>query len=292
MTRSSQPRVPATDTTTGTVRTDGVELRYWTAGQGLPLVFCHEFVGNSDSWAPQVEFFSGQYRVITYNARGYPPSSAPDDDKAYSLTSAVEDLRSLLNALSINDAFVCGLAMGASTALQFALSEPGRVRGMVLGGIGSGSDNVEDYRRNALAFARRLEEDAIASLTEYSKGPARIQLAQKDPSSHRQFVERFASFSGQSLGAIQRNIQAQRPPIYELEPDLRGCRVPTLLIVGDEESACIRPALFMKRVMSAAGLAMLPKTGHTANLEEPILFNRLIAAFLSAVQDGYWASKE
>jgi hypothetical protein len=32
-------------------------------------------------------------------------------------------------------------------------------------------------------------------------------------------------------------------------------------------------ALFLKRTIPASGLAILPKTGHTLNPEEPALFN-------------------
>src|SRR6266568_4416995 len=59
------------------VKANGIELEYAEAGEGYPLVLCHEFGGSMESWAPQVHFFARRYRVITYNARGYPPSDVP-----------------------------------------------------------------------------------------------------------------------------------------------------------------------------------------------------------------------
>ena len=50
----------------------------------------------SESWESQVRFFSRRYRVITYNARGYPPSDVPDDPDAYSQDQAAADLYELL----------------------------------------------------------------------------------------------------------------------------------------------------------------------------------------------------
>jgi hypothetical protein len=44
----------------------------------------------------------------------------------------------------------------------------------------------------------------------------------------------------------------------------------------------------MKRCISTAGLVVLPKSGHTINLEEPDAFNRAVSDFLTAVEAGKW----
>ncbi|MCA9826155.1 MAG: alpha/beta hydrolase, partial [Dehalococcoidia bacterium] len=59
-------------------------------------------------------------------------------------------------------------------------------------------------------------------------------------------------------------------------------RVPTLILIGDEDEPCINPALFLKRTIPGAGLAVFPNSGHCINLEEPGLFNRLVLDFLTA----------
>jgi 3-oxoadipate enol-lactonase len=56
---------------------DNTALYYEDTGKGTPLVFVHEFSGDSRSWEAQVRFFSRRYRCITFNARGYPPSDVP-----------------------------------------------------------------------------------------------------------------------------------------------------------------------------------------------------------------------
>jgi pimeloyl-ACP methyl ester carboxylesterase len=52
---------------------NGVDLAYEEYGEGFPLILVHEFAGSMESWLPQLNFFSRRYRVIVYNARGYPP---------------------------------------------------------------------------------------------------------------------------------------------------------------------------------------------------------------------------
>jgi hypothetical protein len=44
----------------------------------------------------------------------------------------------------------------------------------------------------------------------------------------------------------------------------------------------------MKRKIPAAGLLVIPKSGHTINLEEPEAFNRAVLDFLTAVDAGRW----
>src|SRR5579885_1711468 len=63
---------------------DGVRLYIEEAGEGLPIVFVHEFGDDHRAWEPQMRFFSRRYRCITFASRGYPPSDVPDGVEAYS----------------------------------------------------------------------------------------------------------------------------------------------------------------------------------------------------------------
>ena len=102
-----------------TASVNGVAIYYEDTGRGFPLVWSHEFGGDHRSWEPQVRYFSRRYRVITYNHRGYPPSSVPKEALAYSQEQLVEDLRQLLRHLGVRLAHVGGCSMGANVALNF-----------------------------------------------------------------------------------------------------------------------------------------------------------------------------
>src|SRR5207244_4606339 len=73
-----------------TARANGVNLYYEEAGQGLALVFVHEFAGDYRSWHLQGRFFSRRYRTISFNARGYPPSDVPEDPRSEEHTSELQ----------------------------------------------------------------------------------------------------------------------------------------------------------------------------------------------------------
>ncbi|HXH20625.1 MAG TPA: alpha/beta hydrolase [Dehalococcoidia bacterium] len=272
-------------------RVNGVELAFEEAGSGFPLVWCHEFAGSMESWEPQVHFFARRYRVITYNARGYPSSEVPADPEAYSQDIAVEDLYQLLRHLGVDQAHVGGLSMGGATALHFGIRHPEMARALIVAAAGSGSTNPEQFRDGCLALARRLEAEGMAALSDYALGPSRLQLKRKDPLGYQQFVDQLMRHSARGSANTMRGVQAARPPIFAWEKELQALRAPALILVGDEDAACVEPALFMKRHIPSSGLAFLPQSGHAINLEEPDLFNRLVLDFLTAAEAGKWATR-
>ena len=86
--------------------------------------------------------------------------------------------------------------------------------------------------------------------------------------------------------------QGGRPSLYDFEDNLRRLAVPTLIVVGDEDDACIEPSLFLKKTITTSGLAIFPKTGHTINLEEPALFNQTLDLFLTLAEAGRWPARD
>ena len=271
---------------------NGLNLYYESTGNGYPLVWSHEFAGDYRSWETQVRFFSRRYRVITYCARGYPPSDVPDDLDAYSQEQAVEDLRGLMDHLGIERAHVGGLSMGGTVALNFGLAHADMASSLIVAGTGTGSDSPESFAENVAGFAGCLESGGMAAMEDYTRGPARVQLLRKDPKGWREFAEQFAEHSHVGSALTFRGVQGRRPPIYALEDRLRALDVPTLIMVGDEDDPCVEPAIFMKRCSPGSGLAMIPQSGHAINLEEPDLFNRLVLDFLTAVESGSWARRD
>jgi pimeloyl-ACP methyl ester carboxylesterase len=125
----------------------------------------------------------------------------------------------------------------------------------------------------------------------YARGPTRVQFADKDPRGWEEFATQLAEHSTVGSALTFRGVQAQRPSVYALEAQMRQLQVPTLIITGDEDEPCLEPALFMKRAIPTAGLVVLPKSGHTINLEEPDAFNHALEHFLTAVEAGKWGAR-
>jgi pimeloyl-ACP methyl ester carboxylesterase len=274
---------------------DGVRLYAETTGTGAPVLFIHEFAGDHRSWEPQVRFFSGGYRCITYAARGYPPSDVPDDGAAYSQERAVADAIAVLDGLGVDRAHVVGLSMGGFTALHLALRHPARIASTVVAGAGYGAqpERQEAFRAECEAIAIAFEtEGAERVATRYAVGPARVQFQNKNPRGWAEFAAALGEHSALGAALTMRGVQAARPSLYRLRDDLAGIHVPVLLVAGDEDEGCLETALMLKRTIGSSGLAILPRTGHTANLEEPEVFNRVVDRFLAAVERGAWRPRD
>ena len=240
----------------------GINLYYEETGSGYPLIFCHEFAGDARSWEPQVRYFSRRYRVITYNARGYPPSDVPTDVSAYSQMQAVEDIVGLMRHLQIDRAHLVGLSMGGYAVLHFGLNYPAMARSIVIGGCGYGavSGDREKFQQDVEQTAQRIEHDGMDAMAAfYSRGPTRVQFQDKDPRGWQEFVEQLAGHSATGSALTFRGVQAQRPSVFDLETPMRQLQVPTLIITGDEDEPCLEPAIFMKRCIPTSGLVILPQ---------------------------------
>jgi pimeloyl-ACP methyl ester carboxylesterase len=274
---------------------DGTRLHVEEAGSGTPIVFVHEFGGDHRSWEPQMRYFTRRYRCITYGARGYPPSDVPTDMERYSQAIATDDIADVMTALGIEKAHIVGLSMGGFATLHFGLRYPERALSLVVAGAGYGAEKqYEDYFRNvSLEVARKFEElGAVEFAKIYSTAASRIVFQLKDPRGWQEFATQLSEHSAVGSARTMQGVQARRPSIYDLEAELRQMQVPTLVVVGDEDDHCLQPGLFLKRTVPASGLLVLPKTGHTLNIDEPALFNQFVADFLATVEQNKWLPRD
>jgi pimeloyl-ACP methyl ester carboxylesterase len=274
---------------------DGVKLLYEEAGSGFPVLFAHEFAGDLRSWEPQLRFFTRRYRCIAYNARGYPPSDVPISGAAYSQQIAVDDAVAVLDAAGVTHAHVVGLSMGGFMTLHLTLQRPDRVRSAVVAGAGYGADPAarEAFRAEMELLARALEEEGWPTTAErYAVGPARVQFQNKDPRGWKEFARRLAEHDSVGAANTLRGVQRDRPSLYDLTDLLARVEVPVLIVTGDEDEGCLETNVMLKRTMPTAGLLVVPKTGHTINLEEAQLFNDAVAAFFAAVEEEAWGPRD
>ena len=275
--------------------TDNYRLHFEEAGTGTPIVFVHEFAGDWRAWEPQMRHFSRRHRCITYSARGYPPSDIPKEVAAYSQAQAVQDILSVMDAAKIDRAHIVGLSMGGFATLHFGLTAPERALSLTVAGAGYAAEKStqEHMRSLSRATADQFEKIGAKELAKtYALGATRIQLQNKDPRGWQEFATRLGEHDSLGSANTMRGVQAARPSIYDFEEELKKMKVPTLVINGDEDEQCIQPGVFLKKTIPACGLLMLPKTGHTINLEEPDWFNLFVANFIASVEAGSWKERD
>jgi pimeloyl-ACP methyl ester carboxylesterase len=274
---------------------DGVRLYYEETGSGTPLIFVHEFAGDHRSWEPQMRHFGQRYRSIAFNARGYPPSDVPENPASYSQNRAADDIRSVLDHLSIDRAHVVGLSMGGFATLHFGFRHTIRALSLCVAGCGYGAEpeQRERFRGEAATIADFITSAGMPAFAEkYAYGPTRVQFENKDPRGFAEFKRMLAEHSALGSANTQLGVQRERPSLYDLIEDMKRLTVPTLILSGDEDWPCLLPGVLLKRNIPAAALAVMPNCGHAINLEAPDEFNRIVGDFLALVDSGRWPMRD
>ena len=280
---------------------DNVKLFYESTGKGEPIIFVHEFAGDYRSWDPQINYLSRYYQCISFCARGYPPSEVPESESSYSQERAWRDILSVMDNLKIEKAHVVGLSMGGFATLHLGINAQDRVLSLVIAGCGYGaipldktSFNKEaDFSNISLDSAKIILNEGMDKFgSEYALGPSRVQFQNKDPKGWQLFNDQLIKHDPIGSANTLLGVQNKRPNLYTLEEEIRGITCPTLIINGDEDDMCLEVGLYLKRTIKTAGLLIVPKTGHTINLEEPDLFNNHLFKFFTAVNSSSWGSRD
>ena len=280
---------------------DDVKLFYESTGEGEPIIFVHEFAGDYRSWEPQVNYFSRYNRCITYNARGYYPSDVPKEEISYSQERAWKDIICIMDELDIERAHIVGLSMGGFATLHFGINEPERAKSLVIAGCGYGAipidkatyDKKANFSSVALETAKNIIQKGMNKVgAEYALGPSRVQFQNKDPKGWQLFNDFLINHDAIGSANTLLGVQNKRPNLYELEKEISNIKTPTLIINGDEDDMCLEVGLFLKRTIKTSGLFIVPKTGHTINLEEPNLFNNSLSEFYSAINAKSWNERD
>lgn len=115
----------------GNVFVNGVDLHYWTVGEGPDIIMLHGLGGNLAIWHMHVvPLLREQYRLTTLDMRGHGRSGMPLT--GYTTRDIVEDVSCLMDALGIEKAHLAGHSMGADVSLHFAMVYPERADRLVL----------------------------------------------------------------------------------------------------------------------------------------------------------------
>ena len=280
---------------------DNIKLFYETNGDGEPIIFVHEFAGDYRSWEPQINYFSRYNQCITFCARGYSPSDVPKDEIKYSQERAWKDIISIMDNLKIEKAHVVGLSMGGFATLHLGINAQNRVKSLVIAGCGYGAIPIDKISFNQDANFSNISFDTAKSIldkgmeivgSEYALGASRVQFQNKAFKGWQLFNDQLIKHDPIGSANTLLGVQNKRPNLYELEKQISEINTPTLIINGDEDDMCLEVGLFLKRTIKTSGLLIVPKTGHTINLEEPALFNHHLSEFYTAINASKWNERD
>jgi 3-oxoadipate enol-lactonase len=113
-----------------TARVNGTDIAYAdSGGDGPPVVLSHGYLMDHEMFGPQVAALAPEFRVITWDERGFGGTSA---DGPFSYWDSARDVLGLLDHLGLEQAVLGGMSQGGFLSLRAALLAPERVRALVL----------------------------------------------------------------------------------------------------------------------------------------------------------------
>ena len=266
---------------------NGINLAFSDEGQGQPIVFLHAFPLNRSMWEPQVKGLKSQFRIITVDLRGHGKSEAPM--WRYSLDQFAEDTKNLLDHLGIAKAVFVGLSMGGYILFSLYRKYPSLFDALVLADTRATADTPE-------AKSTRFSMAQIA----YKRGSSTIadlmlpKLLGQTSLSHRQDLVkqlRHMITANQISGIVGDLMAMEERP--DSTPLLRSLKIPTLVIVGEEDLASPPEEVQgMAEHIPGAKFIIIPEAGHVSNLEQPELFNQTVYKFFREVENGDWTERD
>jgi len=246
---------------------NGIEIDYEVSGSGPAVLLTHGYSATRRMWDGQHRALEKDYRVISWSMRGHGQTESPADPSKYSAGLTIADMEALLRHLGIQRAVIGGLSLGGVASLGFCLAHPDMVRALVICDSGPGYRNAEAraaWNQRAQERAAELEARGLDALS------GRSREMREAMGEHR---------SAQGLANAARGMLAQEGS--HIIDGLPSIRVPTLIIVGDQDQPFLAPCEYMAKKIPGARLEVIAGAGHSSNLDQPEAFNRVLRDFLN-----------
>lgn len=258
---------------------NGIRISYTDHGKGIPVVFVHGFPLSKAMWEPQVAALSSSCRVIALDLRGHGESDAPLWH--YTVEMFADDIRGLLDHLSIPQAVLAGFSMGGYVVFAFYRKYRDRVKGLVLADTRPQPDSVEG-KQGRFKTAQTAQKDGAGAIAEAMipklLSPASVQSRFDLVEAVRQIITQtpIVGIVGDLMA------MAERP---DSVPFLSEITCPTLILVGEQDG--LTPpadAKLMAEKIKKAQLVIIPGAGHLSNLENPEAFNSAVRKFVESLR--------
>lgn len=257
-----------------------ISIHYKIEGRGRQtVILLHGIGGRLEAFDSVVSNLRKYYRVLRFDQRGFGKSDKPTQ-YPYNTAMWADDIADLMDKLSIEKAIVGGHSLGGRVVAHFAAKYPRKTIALILMNTTAWGSNPRGAEQ-MLKVAERVRTEGMIAATETtpwikSLNPKYQKLAltikkrtlMNDPKAYALAAESVAAdFSGKTDSSFLKNISC-----------------PTLIIVGDSDSAPLEGALKMRQQISGSFLCVIPNCSHYSVYEKPDLLSTLIMDFVGSIR--------
>ena len=274
---------------------NGIELDVQDVGprDGEVLVFLHGFPESHRTWRHQIRHFSGRYRCIAPDQRGYRGSSAPQDAGQYTPDKLIGDIFLLADALGVGNFTIVGHDWGGAIAWGTALR--GQIDGRVTRAVIANAPHplifgkllyTHEGQRAASQYIRAFRApEADAIVREHGLKGLLLREVRWDRGANLEEEERAALlqdwanpdnaiamlnwYRGSPLVVPQMDAPYELPADYA-PPQLPNLAIPTLVIWAMDDLALPAANLDgLEELVDDLTIAQVPDCGHFVPWEAP-----------------------
>lgn len=260
------------------IQVDGATLHYEESGTGPEtVVFAHGLLFDRRIFDAQRKALEDRYRTIAFDFRGHGGSEITRS--GYDMETLAGDAAALIRALDAAPCHFAGLSMGGFVGLRLAARQPELLRSLVVIDSSADPEPRENLPRYRLlnGVARLFGLGSVVGRVLPIVFGRTTMTAPERREVRETWRRRIAEQSRRGVTRAVRGVVGRDGVYGELE----RIRVPTLVVVGEEDTAT-RPekAERMRDAITGAELVVVPRAGHMSTIENPEAVTRALEAFL------------
>ncbi|MBN1692368.1 MAG: alpha/beta fold hydrolase [Dehalococcoidales bacterium] len=248
---------------------NGLDVHYYTAGQGEPLVVIHGGGGDARTWRRNIGVLAEKYTVYAPDLPGY-GGSQPLDGKYY-VPELSDFVEKFTKSLGLEKFSLVGHSLGGGIALDYALKFPLKITKLVLiSSLCLGREIAFWVRFFSLpAFVR-----SIGAVMNFGFKCVKLLLDHLNPA---KYILPLTP-AGMAVGVSISNFHQQT---LVLEKQLPEVKMPTLLVWGSRDPVVpVKQAYRAAEVIPDCQVAVFRNSGHNVHREELKKFSSIVTDFL------------
>jgi pimeloyl-ACP methyl ester carboxylesterase len=275
----------------GDVVVNGVRLAVAEAGEGgRPLLLVHGFTGAKEDFTDFLERLAALgWHAVAPDNRGHGASDKPAGTGSYSLDLFGADVLALAEQRWPGQPFVLlGHSMGGMIAQVVAVSAPGRLAGLILMDTGHGRLSIPaDQLEKIDAIVQEIGTAGLADIQARQTEPGPLD----SPAHLKLMAERpgYREFNDRKLRAASSDMYRAMIAVITGAEDrldsLAAIRVPTLVLVGEQDAPYIKASENIAKTIPGAELAVLPDAGHSPQFENEDAWWDALSSFLAGIPE-------